>query len=122
MFLWFVAADHKLPAAFRTAIQDPDHELFLSIASVWNAIIKNRIGKLPLPPPPAAGLFRQRDTHGISGPPVNDGAMPHLAGLHPIHRVPFYRTMVAPALQHVLTLVTVNPAVSAYPVNRLPVP
>lgn len=34
VFLWFVGADRKLPAAFRAALQDPANDLFLSTASV----------------------------------------------------------------------------------------
>ena len=47
--------------------------------------------------------------------------MPHLAGLPPLHRDPFDRLLVAQALQHGLTLATVDPQMSAYPVALLPV-
>jgi PIN domain nuclease of toxin-antitoxin system len=46
--------------------------------------------------------------------------MPHLAGLPPLHRDPFDRLLVAQALQHGLTVATVDPNVSAYPVALLP--
>jgi PIN domain nuclease of toxin-antitoxin system len=40
VFLWYISADIKLPVAFRTAIQDPKNEVYLSVASVWEAVIK----------------------------------------------------------------------------------
>jgi PIN domain nuclease of toxin-antitoxin system len=44
----------------------------------------------------------------------------HLAKLPPLHRDPFDRILVAQALQHGLTMVTVDDAVKAYPVKLLP--
>jgi PIN domain nuclease of toxin-antitoxin system len=120
VFLWYITADPKLPAAFRAAIQDPGNTVYLSVGSVWEAVIKHGLGKLPLPGAPADYLPRQRDSHGIASLPVNDGAMPPLAGLPPLHRDPFDRLLIAQALQHGLTLVTVDPNVAAYPVPLLP--
>jgi PIN domain nuclease of toxin-antitoxin system len=45
--------------------------------------------------------------------------MTHLAGLPALHRDPFDRLLIAQALQHGLTLVTVDSEVLAYPVPRL---
>ncbi len=46
--------------------------------------------------------------------------MSHFAGLPPIHRDPFDRLLVAQALQRGLTIATVDPDVTAYPVSLLP--
>jgi PIN domain nuclease of toxin-antitoxin system len=121
VFLWYIAADAKLPATFRTAIQDPANDVFLSVVSVWEAVIKHQLGKLPLPAPPADFLPQQRVAHGIASLPIDEGAMLHLAALPPVHRDPFDRLLVAQALQHALTLATVDPAVSSYGVALLPV-
>lgn len=120
IFLWYITADARLPARYLAAIRDPANEVYLSAASVWEAVIKYALGKLPLPGPPAEYLPRQREAHGIASLPVDEGAMPHLAGLPPLHRDPFDRMLVAQALQHGLTVLTVDPAVSAYPVPVLP--
>ena len=120
VFLWYITADPKLPATFRAAIQDPANEVYLSAASVWEAVIKHALGKLPLPGPPADYLPRQRHAHGIASLPVDEGAMPRLAALPPLHRDPFDRILVAQALQHGMTVATVDPDVAAYPVPLLP--
>jgi PIN domain nuclease of toxin-antitoxin system len=120
VFLWYITADPRLPATFRAAIQDPANAVYLSAASVWEAVIKHGLGKLPLPAPPADYLPGQRDAHGIASLPVDEGAMPHLAALPPLHRDPFDRLLVAQALQHGLTVATVDPEVRAYPVPLLP--
>jgi PIN domain nuclease of toxin-antitoxin system len=120
VFLWYISADPKLPATFQAAIQDPANEVYLSVASVWEAVIKYHLGKLPLPSPPADYLPQQRDAHGIASLPIDEGAMPHLAGLPALHRDPFDRLLVAQAIRRGLTVATVDPAVSAYPIPLLP--
>ena len=120
VFLWYITADPKLPATFRTAIQDPTNEVYLSVASVWEAVIKHQLNKLPLPAPPATYLPQQRAAHGIASLPIDEDAMPYLAALPPTHRDPFDRILVAQALQHGLTLATMDALVIAYPVPVLP--
>jgi PIN domain nuclease of toxin-antitoxin system len=120
VFLWYITADAKLPASFLTAIQDPANEVCLSVVSVWVAVIKHQLGRLPLPAPPADFLPQQRDAHGIAGLAIDEGAMPHLAGLPHLHRDPFDRLLVAQALQHGLTIVTVDADVMAYAIPLLP--
>jgi len=120
VFLWYITADPKLPAAFRAASQDPSNEVYLSVASVWEAVIKHTLGKLPLPGPPADYLPQQREAHRIVSLPIDEGVMSHLAGLPPLHRDPFDRLLVAQALQHGLTVATVDPNIAAYSVSRLP--
>jgi PIN domain nuclease of toxin-antitoxin system len=53
VFFWYISADSQLPAVFRDAIRDPANEVYLSAASVWEAVIKYTLGKLPLPETPA---------------------------------------------------------------------
>jgi PIN domain nuclease of toxin-antitoxin system len=120
IFLWYISADPKLPATVRADIQEPANAVFLSVASVWEAVIKYALGKLPLPEPPEEYLPRQRELHAIATLPIEEGALAHLAKLPPLHRDPFDRILVAQALQHDLTLAAVDDAVRAYPVKLLP--
>ena len=119
VFLWYIVSDAKLPATFREAIQDPGNEVFLSVASIWEAIIKFQLRKLPLPAPPAEYLPQQRIAHGIAPLPINEGAMSYLAGLPSHHRDPFDRLLVAQALQYDLSIATVDPVVAVYAVKML---
>jgi PIN domain nuclease of toxin-antitoxin system len=120
IFLWYVSADSQLPTTCRDAIRDPANEVFLSVASVWEAVIKYALGKLPLPEAPAEYLPRQRELHQIASLPIEETTLSHLAGLAPLHRDPFDRILIAQALQHGLTLVTVDDAIRAYSVMFLP--
>ena len=120
IFLWLITGDAKMPAKFRATILDPSHEVLLSVASVWEAVIKHSLGKLPLPAAPAEYLPRQRAAHRITELPIDESAMIHLASLPPIHRDPFDRILIAQSLQHGLTLATVDPVVRCYGVRLLP--
>lgn len=119
VFLWYITADSRLPANFLAAIREPTNEVYLSVASIWEAVIKHGLGKLPLPAPPALYLPRQRNDHGIAALPIDEGAMIHLANLPTLHRDPFDRLLIAQSLQHGLTIVTVDAELMAYPVSRL---
>jgi PIN domain nuclease of toxin-antitoxin system len=86
---------------------------------VWESVIKHALGKLPLPEPPAAYLPRRREAHRIATLSIEEAALAHLARLPPLHRDPFDRILIAQALQHGLTLATVDDAVRAYAVPLL---
>lgn len=60
IFLWFISGDIRLSADIRDAIRDPDNEVYLSSVSVWEAIVKHQLDKLPLPEPPETYLPKQR--------------------------------------------------------------
>jgi PIN domain nuclease of toxin-antitoxin system len=114
VFLWYISADIRLPLNVREVIRDPENEAFLSVVSVWEAVIKHSLGKLSLPGAPAAYLPQQRIAHSIASLVVEEPALLHLASLPPLHRDPFDRLLVAQALQHELTLVTLDEALRAY--------
>ena len=52
IFLWYISGDGRLPTAMKDAIRDPSNEAYLSVVSVWEAIVKHQLGKLPLPQSP----------------------------------------------------------------------
>jgi PIN domain nuclease of toxin-antitoxin system len=120
IFLWYIAADPKLPAVYKAAIEDDSNEVNLSVVSVWEAVIKNMLGKLPFPSPPAEYLPEQRRLHNIASLVVDEGALLQLATLPPHHNDPFDRLLIAQVLQHGFTLLSVDAAVTAYPVPILP--
>lgn len=117
VFLWFVAGSRKLPAKLRHAIRDPANEVFLSVVSVWEASIKHATGKLPLPDAPEIYLPTQRQKHRLESLPIDEGSVVELARLSHLHRDPFDRMLVAQAIQHGLSLATVDPILKQYPVS-----
>ena len=120
VFLWFIAADARLPRDLQVLVSDPANDVYLSAVSLWEAIIKHALGKLPLPQDPGLYLPEQRRLHGIAALPLTERSVAKLAALPPLHRDPFDRMLVCQALDNGLVLATLDPAVRAYPVGVLP--
>lgn len=119
IFLWYISGDPKLPAGMRNGIRDLDNEVYLSVVSVWEAVIKHRLGKLPLPEPAESYLPERRELHLIASLPLDEPSVARLGTLSPLHRDPFDRMLVCQALQHGLVIATVDEAVREYPVATL---
>src|SRR2546421_5252375 len=98
VFLWFITGDHRLPNELQENIRDTDNDVYLSVVSVWEAIIKYQFGKLPLPEPPDTYLPRQREQHLIASLPIDEASVAQLANLPPLHRDPFDRILICQAL------------------------
>jgi len=118
-FLWYVSADARLPADTRDLIRDPEHEVWLSVVSIWEIVIKAQLGRLPLPGPAWAYASNQRERHAIASLPLEEVAVAALAKLPAVHRDPFDRMLVCQAIQHELTIVTNDEIIERYPVKTL---
>jgi PIN domain nuclease of toxin-antitoxin system len=122
VFLWFLSGDARLPTAWRDTIRQPHHEVFLSVVSLWETIIKYRLDKLPLPEPPERYLPAQRERHQIANLPLDEASVKQLATLAPIHRDPFDRMLICQAIEHGLTIITVDEVFRSYPALILDYP
>jgi PIN domain nuclease of toxin-antitoxin system len=40
VFLWFISGDTRLPAVMRESIRDLNNEVYLSVVSLWEAMVK----------------------------------------------------------------------------------
>ena len=119
IFLWFISGDERLSATVRNVIVDTDNLVSLSVVSVWEALIKYELGKLPLPESPEIYLPRQREGHLIESLPITESSLKHLAGMPKIHRDPFDRCLISQAMAGELTLVTVDAEIQKYEVSVL---
>ena len=116
IFLWFISRDARLSGSLRQIIRDPENDVYLSVVSIWEVIIKYGLGKLFLPEPPEIYLPRQRRLHLIESLPVDEASVAQLSKLPLLHRDPFDWMLICQALQHNLTIATVDNAIRAYPV------
>jgi PIN domain nuclease of toxin-antitoxin system len=117
IFLWFISGDKKLPMHLQHSIRDLNNDVYLSCVSVWEATVKYQLGKLPLPESPDIYLPKQRQQHLISSLNLDEESIAQLVNLPLLHRDPFDRILVCQALQHDMTLVTLDPAVRSYSVS-----
>ena len=100
IFLWMVTGNARISHRMRSAIADTANEVFLSVASHWEVVIKYSSGKLSLPASPTVYLTKLRQVHEIASIPIDEGAMPFLEKLPRFHRDPFDRIIIAQAMQH----------------------
>jgi len=64
-FLWYISNDARLPEHAYDAIRDKSNEVYLSVVSVWEILVKNQIGKLALPAPADEFIESSRSAHRI---------------------------------------------------------
>ncbi len=118
-FLWFISGDERLPAATRDLIRAPEQDVWLSVASVWEIVVKQQLGRLPLPADAWAYATAQRDRHGVDALPLDEAALAHLSKLPAVHRDPFDRILICQAIEHDLLLVTDDELVRKYPIKTM---
>jgi PIN domain nuclease of toxin-antitoxin system len=119
IFLWFITGDERLPEKFQKEIRLQKNEVYLSVISFWEIIVKYQIGKLPLPLPPEKYIPEQREKHLIQSLRLTEEEISVLSTLQPLHRDPFDRMLICQALSKNLTIVTVDEAICKYSVNIL---
>ena len=116
-FLWVVSGSPDLSDNARRLFSDPANEVFLSVASAWEIIVKHRLGKLPLPDPPHEFIKKWRNSHDIDSLPLNEDAVLQLSRLPDYHKDPFDRILICQAIAGSLVILTPDPHITGYPVR-----
>jgi PIN domain nuclease of toxin-antitoxin system len=119
VFLWFISGDERLPEDKREYIRDPENDIYLSVVSIWEAIIKYQLGKLQLPEPPEKYLPLQRERHEILSLALDEASVSYLSQLPSIHRDPFDRMLICQSNIHHLPILTVDDVIRKYSVQIL---
>ena len=101
------------------AFRDPANEVFLSAVSVWEILIKHRLGRLPLPDPVGAFIRERRERHDIAALAMDETSVLQLPRLPDHRRDPFDRMLVCQSIAHGFALVTPDQAIRQYPVRTL---
>ena len=115
IFIWLIDEDNRLDSLWREEIKNPQNQIFLSVASVWECVIKYQIGKLNFPQSPYIYLPQKRKEYLIKSLPINEESLSHLRQLPLLHKDPFDRLLISQSLQDDLTIMTEDNAILAYP-------
>jgi len=96
----------KLGAQATQALDASENTRYLSLASVWEIVIKNQSGKLPLPQPPKTWIESQATQQDIEFLGLDRHVIYQSGLLGSDHRDPFDRWLAAEAIHHRMTLVS----------------
>jgi PIN domain nuclease of toxin-antitoxin system len=113
VLLWALIEPVKLKADIRALLEDADHEVLFSAASIWEIAIKAALGRSDFQVPPARIVEAARAS-GFIELPVNLAAALKVATLPPHHRDPFDRLLVAQAMTEPASLYTADARLTAY--------
>lgn len=118
VWLWLQHAPERLGAAL-PVVEDPANDLLLSAASSWEIAIKWRLGKLPLPAPPASYVPERIVSSGVVPIPVEHRHVLAVAALPPHHHDPFDRLLVAQSSEEGAVLVSGDDVLRRYDIEVL---
>ena len=115
-WLWYLLSPDKLSPSTRDLLQESDLEVYLSVASAWEIVIKYDLGKLKLPLKPPEYVPNRLAAAGHSSLTITQNHVLEVANLPLHHRDPFDRVLIAQARVEGVKLVTADKAMTLYDV------
>jgi PIN domain nuclease of toxin-antitoxin system len=101
--LWWLADDEQLGQRARELIEDPGNDILVSMVSLWETVVKVRVGKLQ------ADVRELADAVQREGFILLNIATPHLVTLSSLpmhHRDPFDHLLIAQAIVEDATFIS----------------
>jgi len=119
-FLWLADDPRLLSERVRATLQTGDHEVFLSVVSVWEIILKSQKHSLLRTNQRTSDFVdRQIAILGLQELALTCPCLGYLDRLPPHHQDPFDRILICQALDTTCTLVTPDLNIQRYPVPIL---
>jgi PIN domain nuclease of toxin-antitoxin system len=114
LLLWAAKGFEYLPQDAQLLMSAPENELFFSVASLWEVVIKCGLGRKDFKVDPHL-LRRGLLDNGYSELPILSEHAVAIGALPPIHKDPFDRLLVAQAIVEGITLLTSDACITEYP-------
>lgn len=118
-FLWWLAGNRRLSPAARRAVEDTSNGVVVSAATAWEITTKHRVGKLPGADAVALDVTGSIASQGFDELAITVEDAERAGRLSGTHRDPFDRMLIAQALAHNLTVISVDAVFDGYGVSRL---
>jgi len=115
--LWALTDEAKLSERVRKLL--PNADTWFSVASLWEILIKARIGKMPLPQPTGPFIMSKLRDNGVRVLPVTADHVLRIESLPGHHRDPFDRMLIAQSLEEKLPLVSSDNIFRRYDVELI---
>lgn len=117
-FLWYISGDKQLPAKIVRKINDQENRCFISIASIWEIVIKLSLEKLEI----FGGFEAIEDflnNNDFEILPIDFDDTKELLKLDLIHRDPFDRMIIAQSKTTGSTLISKDKQFKNYNIEVL---
>lgn len=114
-FLWGLTDEVKLSGRVRTLL--PKSNTWFSVASIWEILIKVRIGKMSLPAPTGPFIMSKLAFNGVRILPITADHVLRIESLPNHHNDPFDRMLIAQSLEEKLPLATADKVFTRYPIE-----
>jgi len=114
LLLWAAQGVQSLPSEAQPLMSAPENELFFSVASLWEVVIKCGLGRDDFQVDPRL-LRRGLLDNGYRELPILSEHVVTIGALPPLHKDPFDRLLIAQAMVEGITLLTADARVAEYP-------
>jgi PIN domain nuclease of toxin-antitoxin system len=118
-YIWWGIDPAKLTPRVAEALSQPESEIYVSVASLWEIVIKSQLGKLTLPVSVQIFAARLREENLVRTLHVTESHVYAHTTLSGVHRDPFDRMLVAQSLAEGFVLVTRDPRIRDYGISVL---
>lgn len=116
-FLWWVTNNQKLSHTAHTIISNAQNEIFFSVVSAWEIVIKAKIGKLSLPESPEIYIPSRIRHYGFITLSINLEDVLQIWQLQSHQNDPFDRLLIAQSQVYNLPIITADTKFSLYIAN-----
>ncbi len=114
--LWWLSDDDRIGGQARALIADPGNDVLVSVVSLWEIVVKVRVGKLEADIREIEGAC---DRSGFVSINVRPDHLRVLATLPMHHRDPFDHLLIAQAIAEDAAFVTDDRHAARYPVQAV---
>ncbi len=118
ILIWFLEGNRLLSKPRRQIIANPQNDIFVSIACLWEMAVKISIGKLTLAKP-LADVIKQIAVEDFEILPISPEHTLQVSTLPFHHRDPFDRIIIAQSQIENLTIITDDDDFKSYGVKVL---
>ncbi len=115
IFIWWMEENKRLHKEQMNLLNDPQNQIFLSVASIWEIVIKQAKGKLKTPRDIGGGIKRSKFTML----PIETSHVLGVGKLPLHHNDPFDRLLISQAKVEKLTLITSDQKFKKYQLSLM---
>ncbi len=115
IFIWWMESSKRLSKSQLKLLNDPQNQIFISVASVWEIILKRARHKLKVPNDIESGITKS----GFTLVPIKLAHVLAVEKLPNLHSDPFDRVLIAQALTENLVFITDDIKIKKYDLQIL---